>query len=81
MKLISDITNTIRDNRNKFDAHCIIGDLNTDFDRISSAHVTTVNNFIFEEQLSRLWNNYNVDFTFSQNNSVSTIDHFLLSNK
>ena len=54
LKLVNDITNIITNHRNKFDAHIILGDLNTDFDRISSAHVTTVNNFIFREQLSIL---------------------------
>ena len=48
-------------------------------DRNLSGHVRAVNNFIITEELNILWNYYDVDYTYSNQNRHSTLDHFLMS--
>ena len=69
----------------KYDFLLILGDLNSDFLRISS-HVESVKVCFNELNLFSLWENFTVDFTYmfqKDNNAftLSTIDHFVTLNK
>ncbi len=57
-------------------------DLNSDFSH-HSGFVNNINMFMNNHDLQRLWNMFNVDFTYRNTDGVSssTIDHFTVSNR
>ena len=61
-----------------YDISIIVGDINFDNNRFPG-HTQAVNNYLDEKGLSSVWEFIPVDFTFSTENSFSTIDHFLIS--
>ena len=74
-----DITSLKLKYANKFDTSLILGDLNYDDLRITG-HTQAIANFLESQRICSVWDFHPVDFTFSQGNSFSTIDHFLISN-
>ena len=52
-------------NDNQFSSFMLCGDMNCDFSR-RTGHVVAVQNFIEEFSLEKAWDNFDVDFTYSQ---------------
>ena len=77
--LLNEIASIKEKYAKKFDISIIVGDINFDDSRYTG-HTIAINTFLERQRLSSAWDFYPVDFTFSNGQTVSTIDHFFLSN-
>ena len=78
--LFQDISSLLHEYDGAFDVPVILGDLNFDNLRFT-AHTQMINQFMEENSFFTAWEMFPIDFTFSNNQSRSTIDHFLLPDK
>ena len=76
-EIFQNIRNIFQDHQ--FSSFLLCGDINCDFLR-NTGHVKAVQNFIDDFSLTKAWDNFNVDFTHSQENQgifyTATLDHF-----
>ena len=76
-EIFLNIINIFQDHQ--FSSFLLCGDINCDFLR-NTGHVKAVQNFIDDFSLTKAWDNFNVDFTHSQENQgifyTATLDHF-----